>query len=160
MLAMPRRRWAAGALVLVCAAVGCAEGPAGGARGELLRALDEYVSASRAVDAARIASFYTATGVILEPGIPPTRTPDSIRALMSAFPGVVVESASVTPDTIEMHGDSTAYVWGSYFERLAFPGQPRSEQVGRLVMHWRREADGAWRIQRYYRIPVSTIVPR
>jgi hypothetical protein len=72
--------------------------------------------------------------------------------------GAVIESASVVPDTIEVH-DSSAYLWGSYFERLSVPGQPRSEQHGRVVMHWLRQPDGKWRINRCFRIPLSTVVP-
>jgi hypothetical protein len=47
-------------------------------------------------------------------------------------------------------------MWGSYFERLAFPGQPVSEQHGRFVIEWVRPPAGGWLIQRYYRIPLPT----
>lgn len=36
----------------------------------------------------------------------------------------------------------------------SFPGQPVSEQHGRFVMEWVRQADGRWLIQRYYRVPL------
>ena len=127
------------------------------ARAEVVTSVERYVAASRTVNADSIAAFFATDGVLLEPGIPPIRSPDSIRTFMGSFPGVAVESASVALDTVEVH-DSSAYVWGSYFERLSFPGQPRSEQRGRFVMHWVRAPD-AWRILRYYRIPVSTVVP-
>ncbi len=83
----------------------------------------------------------------------PITSPDSIRAFVASFPGVQVESASAVPDTIELHGN-TGYLWGRYFERLVFPGQPRSEQHGRFVMQWERQPDGRWLIQRYFRVPV------
>ena len=47
-----------------------------------------------------------------------------------------------------------ALYWGSYFERLDFPGQPRSEQHGKFVAQWVRQADGTWLIERLYRIPL------
>ncbi|MGH7426917.1 MAG: hypothetical protein ACREJ4_00875 [Candidatus Methylomirabilaceae bacterium] len=91
----------------------------------------------------------------LEPGIAPIHTRDSIRAFMASFPGVQVDSATATPDTIEVW-DGSALVWGSYFERLRFPGQPQSEQHGKFVIQWVRQADGTWLIQRYLRVPVLT----
>ena len=126
-------------------------------RAGVVASVERYVAASRTVKPDSIAAFFATDGVLLEPGIPPIRTADSIRMFMGSFPGVVVESASVALDTVEVH-DSSAYVWGTYFERLHFPGQPRSEQRGRFVMHWVRASD-AWRIQRYYRIPLTTVVP-
>ncbi len=80
---------------------------------------------------------------------------DSIRAFIRSFPGVIVDSAFARADTVEVFGQ-TAIVWGSYFERLRFPGQPVSAQHGRFVMEWQREADGTWRIHRYYRVPLPT----
>ena len=120
-------------------------------------AVERYVAASRTVNADSIAAFFAPNGVLFEPGIAPIQTADSIRRFMASFPGVVVESASVALDTIELH-DTAAYVWGSYYERLHFAGQPRSEQRGRFVMQW-THTSGAWLILRYYRIPLTTSVP-
>jgi hypothetical protein len=47
-------------------------------------------------------------------------------------------------------------LWGSYFEKLAFPGQPLSEQHGKFVIEWQRHANGAWLIHRYYRVPLPS----
>ena len=127
------------------------------ARAKVREAVERYVAVSRTVNADSIAAFFAPNGVLFEPGIAPIQSADSIRRFMASFPGVLVESASVVLDTIELH-DSTAYVWGNYFERLSFPGQPRSEQRGRFVMQWLRFSD-AWHLLRYYRIPVTTIVP-
>lgn len=60
--------------------------------------------AARAVDADAMASFYAPTAILFEPGINPIRTRDSIRAFMASFPGVRVDSATATPDTIEVFG--------------------------------------------------------
>lgn len=108
--------------------------------------------AARAVDANAVAAFFTPTGMLFEPGIQPIESRDAIRTFMASFPGVKVEVATSTPDTIEVFGD-TAMLWGSYFERLAFPGQPLSEQHGKFVMEWIRQPDGSWLIQRYFRVP-------
>lgn len=124
-------------------------------RQEVAAAMQNYMVAARAVDANAIAAFFTTTGMLFEPGINPIRSRDSITAFVASFPGVLVDSASVTADTIEVfHG--TAFYWGSYFERLAFPGQPVSEQHGKFVIEWVRQQDGAWLIQRYFRVPLPS----
>lgn len=75
------------------------------------------------------------------------------RAFTAMLPIGKLETATATPDVIEVFGD-TAYLWGSYFERLAFPGQPGSEQHGKFVIEWMRGREGAWLIQRCLRVPV------
>ncbi len=115
--------------------------------------LAEYAAASAAVDADRSAALFAARGVLFEPGIPPIVSPDSIRAFIKSFPGVEVDSAMLRADEISVH-DGMAMVWGTYFERLRFPGQPESAQHGRFVMQWTRGAEGAWLIERYYRVPL------
>ena len=127
-------------------------------RRELAAALQRYQAAARTVNADSVAAFYSPTATLFEPGINPIQTRDSIRAFMASFPGVRVDSAAATPDTIEVFG-GTAYLWGSYFERLSFPGQPQSEQHGKFVMEWVRQPDGAWLIQRLFRVPVPSPQP-
>ena len=119
------------------------------------RAMQRYQVAARTVNPDSIAAFYTPTAVLFEPGINPIRTRDSIHAFIASFPGVCVDVATATPDTIEVFG-RTAFLWGSYFERLAFPGQPLSEQHGKFVTQWVRQSDGSWLIERFYRIPLPS----
>ena len=120
--------------------------------------MQRYMAAARVVDPARMALFYTPSAILFEPGIPPIQTRDSIRAFLGSFPGVRVDSAVVSPDTIEVFG-GTALYWGNYFERLAFPGQPVSAQHGKFVAEWVRTSGGEWLIQRYYRIPLPAASP-
>jgi ketosteroid isomerase-like protein len=117
--------------------------------------LERYLVAARVVDADAVARFYTQDAILFEPGIHPIHTRDTIRAFMASFPGVRVDSAEATADTIEVHG-RTAYLWGSYFERLAFPGQPISEQHGQFVIEWLRQPDGTWLIHRHFRVPIPS----
>lgn len=131
---------------------------AAAARVEVAAALQRYQDAARAVDPAAMAAFFTPTGVLFEPGIRPIATRDSIRAFIASFPGVQVHTATATPDTIDVFGDR-AYLWGSYFEHLSFPGQPTSEQHGKFVTEWVRQPDGAWLIARFYRIPLPSPRP-
>lgn len=128
-------------------------------RREVSLALSRYTAAARAVDAEASAAFFTPTGVLFEPGIPPIQGPDSIRAFIKSFPGVEVDSATATPDVIELFGD-TAFVWGTYFEKLRFPGQPESSQHGKFVMEWVLQKNNrVWLIERYYRIPLPPALP-
>jgi ketosteroid isomerase-like protein len=129
-----------------------------GARAEVTAAMERYQAAARSMNPDSIAAFYTRSAILFEPGIQPIQTRDSIRAFLGSFPGVRVEVATATPDTIELSGNTALY-WGSYFERLAFPGQPRSEQHGKFVAQWFRQPDGTWLIHRLFRIPLATAVP-
>lgn len=122
-------------------------------RREVNVAMQRYADAARAADADASAAFFTSTGVLFEPGISPIQSPDSIRAFIKSFPGVQVDSATMTADTIEVFGN-TAIVWGSYFEKLRFSGQPPSSQRGRFVMEWMQQPNRSWLIERYYRIPL------
>lgn len=128
------------------------------ARRGVMQALDRYLAAAKVVDPVGMSAAFTTNGVLFEPGIKPIEGRDSIRAFLGSFPGAVVESVTAVPDTIEVYG-TTAYLWGHYFERLSFPGQPRSEQQGRFVIQWLQQGDSAWQIHRYYRIPIQTFVP-
>jgi len=124
-------------------------------RAEVADAMQRYMVAARAVDPDAMAAFYAPTATLFEPGINPIEGRETIRTFMASFPGVKVDSASATPDTIEVFGN-TALFWGSYFERLSFPGQPVSEQHGKFVAEWTRQADGQWLMQRHFRVPVTT----
>lgn len=151
-------RAGAAAVVLLAACSATGRMPDATARAEVADAMQRYMVAARAVDPAGMAAFFTPNGVLFEPGIFPIETRDSIRAFLASFPDVRVDSATATADTIEVW-DNTALLWGSYFERLAFPGQPVSEQHGRFVTEWVRQREGTWLIQRYYRVPLPSPPP-
>ena len=131
--------------------------PVQGARTEIAETLQRYQRAAGRLDIDSMASFFTADGVLFEPGIRPIVTRDSIRAFLSLFPGTRVFAATASADTVDVFGER-AYVWGSYFEHLSFPGQPESQQHGRFVSEWRREG-GAWRIAKMYRVPLPAPPP-
>src|SRR5262245_52955362 len=122
---------------------------------EIRAAMDRYMVAARAVDPDAISVCFTPTGILFEPGIQPIEGRAAIRAFVASFPGVTVHTATATPDAIEVFGD-TAFFWGAYFESLSFPGQPRSEQHGKFVVEWKRQPDGTWLIQRFFRVPVAS----
>jgi uncharacterized protein (TIGR02246 family) len=145
------------AVGVIFAAAACAAcGPAGDPAADhatVVAAHDAYQAAAVRVDGAAIAAYFAPDGVLFEPGINPIRGPDAIRAFVASFPGVRVDSAAYRVDTLEIFG-ATALVWGTYYERLHFQGQPVSAQDGHYVMQWRRQPDGRWLIARYYRVPL------
>ena len=122
---------------------------------EVADAMERYQVAARSVIPDSIASFYTETATLFEPGIMPVQGRDSIRAFIASFAGVRVGVATAMPDTIEILG-GTALYWGTYFERLSFPGQPESEQHGKFIAEWVGQPDGRWLIQRLFRIPMPS----
>lgn len=140
-----------GALVALAACTGSPDGES--ATREVSDAMQRYQAVARTVNPDSMAAFFTSGGTLFEPGIPAIHTRDSIRAFLASFPGVKVHIATATPDSIEAYG-RTAYYWGTYHERLDFPGQPTSEQRGKFVAQWVREHDGRWLIHRMYRIPL------
>ena len=147
-----------GRLVYALLTIACAPGErtsqadAGVSANAIRNRLAAYAAAAAAVDP-NSARFFAPNGTLFEPGISPITTPDSIRTFIASFPGVAVDSAMLRADTVEVFG-RTAIVWGTYFERLRFPGQPASAQHGRFVMEWRSGDNGEWYITRYYRIPL------
>ncbi len=146
-------------VALAIAAFGCADrarepaSPRSTVRADVARAMERYVDAVRAADPDSISSHFAPGALLLEPGIPPIRTRDSIRGFLAGFSGVQVDSASVSPDTIQVLEGSAIY-WGSYFEQATFPGQPESRQHGMLVADWIQDDDGTWLMQRLLRVPV------
>jgi ketosteroid isomerase-like protein len=136
-----------GILALLALAGACRDRAA-----EVDAAMQRYQAVARTVNADSMAAAFTRNGTLFEPGIRPIHTRDSIRAFLASFPGVTVHVATATADSIEMHGN-TAYYWGSYFEKLDFPGQPTSEQHGKFIAQWVRQ-DGHWLIHRMYRVPL------
>lgn len=140
-----------GAVVALCACTGRPNDAS--VANEVAQSMQRYQTVARTVNPDSMASFFTPTGTLFEPGINPIHTRDSIRAFLGSFPGVKVHVATATPDSIEVYG-GTAYLWGSYFERLAFPGQPVGEQRGKFVAQWVRQDDGQWLIHRMFRVPL------
>ena len=55
------------------------------ARADVVGHVERYVAASRAANADSIAAFFAPNGVLLEPGIAPIHSADSIRAFMGSF---------------------------------------------------------------------------
>lgn len=73
------------------------------------------------VDWSRLTSpTWPPSAILFEPGIRPVETRDSIRAFIASFPGVRVEVATATPDTIEVHG-TTALYWGVLLRAAGIP---------------------------------------
>src|SRR5690348_3933969 len=64
-------------------------------RDSVLARMRAYQATARSTDMAQGAAFFGPGGTLFEPGIPPIVGPDSIRAFIKSFPGVIVDSASL-----------------------------------------------------------------
>jgi ketosteroid isomerase-like protein len=119
----------------------------GDPRIEIESALAEYAGNLRAMDSARIAAAYEPDGELLDPGMAPHKGPAAIKAFLDSFQGVVIESASMTPESIEVWG-AAAVVFGTYAQRVRVGDTPARDYSGRFVAEWARQSDGRWLIRR------------
>jgi Tol biopolymer transport system component len=119
----------------------------GDPRLEVEAALAEYARDLRALDAARLAAAYAPDGELLDPGMPPHQGPAAIKAFLDSFQGVVIESASMTPDSTEVWG-TAALTFGRYAQRVRVGDTPAADYRGRFVVEWAKQSDGRWLIRR------------
>lgn len=127
----------------------------GDPRLEVEAALAEYSRNLKALDSAKLASSYEADGELLDPGMAPHKGPAAIKAFLDSFQGVVIESASMTPESTEVWG-AAAVVFGTYAQRVRVGDTPAADYRGRFVAEWARQADGRWLIRRLLTQPSPT----
>jgi uncharacterized protein (TIGR02246 family) len=111
-----------------------------------IRRLDEhFMMAANARDAKTLVSgFYAESAVLMPPNHPMVEGRDAIRTFLqglidAGFAGITLETT-----TIDAAGD-LAYGRGRYTLRMSPPGQGTMEDVGKYVVVYRRQGDGAWR---------------
>lgn len=111
-----------------------------------IRRLDEhFMTAGNAKDAKTLVNgFYAESAVLMPPNHPVVEGREAIRAFLqgmidAGFAGITLETA-----TIEA-ADDLAYGRGRYTLRMTPPGQGTVEDVGKYVVVYRRQRDGAWR---------------
>jgi uncharacterized protein (TIGR02246 family) len=114
---------------------------------QLDAATARYAGFVHAMAADSIASMYAPDGEMLGAGMHPIQSPDSIRAFLSSFTNVRVDSQSMSRDAITI-GDTESVVWGTYTQAATVTGQPQVHVSGRFVAEWVRRADGTWKIRR------------
>jgi uncharacterized protein (TIGR02246 family) len=115
-----------------------------------IRSMDkDWNSAVAAKDADKAASFYADDGQLLEPGAPPAVGKDAVHKMWA---GLVSSpnfgSLTFEPSTVKVAtaGD-LAYEIGTYQMEMKDPkGKPTVEK-GKYVVIWKKQADGAWKVE-------------
>ena len=97
-------------------------------------------------DAEAMAAAYTADGVIFPERAEMITGRLAIRRYWTWAPGNRVTHHLATPTQIRVEGD-VAYDYGVFEIAGERDGQPWGPRHGKYVIVWRREADGAWRMQ-------------
>jgi uncharacterized protein (TIGR02246 family) len=97
-------------------------------------------------DAEAMAAAYTADGVIFPERAEMITGREAIRRYWTWAPGNRVTHHLATPAQIRVEGD-VAYDYGVFEIAGERGGEPWGPRHGKYVIVWRREADGAWRMQ-------------
>jgi uncharacterized protein (TIGR02246 family) len=110
-------------------------------------ALDAYLDAATAGDAARWASLYTQDAVMMPPNSPVVEGRAAIQSWLAKLP-VTIADAEGTAAEVNGAGNF-AYVRGTYSMRLEVPGVPEPvAQEGKLLQIYTRQPDGSWLLAR------------
>jgi len=110
--------------------------------------MEHYATLTRTGPVDSIVAAYIPKGELLEPGMNALHGREAIRNFLTPLAAAfTVESASMTSDTVDVHGH-VAYQWGRYDQRAGPNGGPVAEYRGRFVAEWHQEADGQWRLAR------------
>lgn len=141
-------------LAVLVAAAGCAARPpsSAGDVAAIEAGSREYERLVRRMDHDSIAAMFVADGELANPGAPPLRGRDSIRARLRSFAGFHVEDDRMTSDSIRVVGDRAAQ-FGSYWQRVRIPGGQTVEVSGRYQFDWVRSPEGVWQLQRIATVP-------
>jgi uncharacterized protein (TIGR02246 family) len=110
-------------------------------------ALDAYVSAANAGDAARWAALYTEDAVMMPPNSPIVEGRAAIESWLAMLPVKITDAAGMALE-VEGAGD-IAYLRGTYSMNLQIPGLPDPvAQRGKLLQIYARQPAGSWLLAR------------
>ena len=113
----------------------------------LRAALEAYLDAANAGDAARWAALYTEDAVMMPPNSPAVEGRAAIESWLAMLP-VKITDAEGTALEVEGAGN-VAYVRGTYSMSLQIPGLPESiPQQGKLLQIYARQPAGSWLLAR------------
>jgi uncharacterized protein (TIGR02246 family) len=110
-------------------------------------ALDAYVSAANAGDAARWAALYTEDAVMMPPNSPTVEGRAAIESWLAMLPVKIMDAEGMA---LEVEGaGEVAYLRGTYSMNLQIPGVPDPvEQRGKLLQIYARQPAGSWLLAR------------
>lgn len=132
---------------IALAACASAPPPAETATAEIREASDRFWAARERGDAPAFADQFTEDGILMIPGMSDAVGRDAIRDLSQRrFASVKTAGFKVHRREIDVAGDA-AYEVAWYSETSTSSGESYRME-GRYLNVWKRDADGAWRVQR------------
>lgn len=113
----------------------------------IARSAQAFSRALERGDAEAMAAQYVDDAVLVPPGGRMIAGRDSIRAFWTPRnPDFRTLSHSLTTDRLEVVGDAAVEV-GTWRQEGQVSGQEPRESAGRYLVVWRRQPDGAWKMQ-------------
>ena len=113
----------------------------------IARSAQAFSRALERGDAEAMAAQYVDDAVLVPPGGRMIAGRDSIRAFWAPRnPDFRTLAHSLTTDRLEVVGDAAVEV-GTWRQEGQVSGQQPRESAGRYLVVWRRQQDGAWKMQ-------------
>jgi uncharacterized protein (TIGR02246 family) len=115
---------------------------------DAIRAGDQaMVDAINNKDGAAIAPNYTEDGAVLPPGAPRQDGREAVQAFWQAAIDMGLADVVVNTDEVEELGDVATAV-GTLSGTVPDGDGGRTALVGKFIVLWRKDANGAWRLHR------------
>lgn len=117
-------------------------------RSAVRKALDAYSHAAMGGDTKGMLAETTDDVLFIEIGEPEIRGRAALESYVAnLFKTVKVSQMTLVTDELTIK-DSVASELGHYSETLEQTGKPPVHDAGLYLLNWKRESDGAWRMQR------------
>lgn len=123
------------------------------ARRDIEQIRDQWVAAAERDDAAAVTAFYTDDAVVTAPDTPAAEGRQAIQDHWARnFP--ISSALQVRSSETEISGD-LAYDYGEFSQRITPPRGKAMDVQGRYVVVLKRQADGAWKIDKHLSFPLQ-----
>ncbi len=107
-----------------------------------------FWNAHESGDADALAVLVTDSAVLFAPGMEEVRGRDALRdAAQQMFAMMTIGDFTIIEQELEVRG-SSAYELATYSETIQIGDGDATPVRGRYLLVWRKEADGAWRVDR------------
>ena len=103
----------------------------------------KIATAPKADNAAYVKLYYAEDATVLPANMPPVKGQAAILAMFESLPPL----ADFRPEIVDLDGrGDLAYVRGNYTMTMTPPGAPAVTDKGKYVEVWKKQADGAWKV--------------
>ena len=108
----------------------------------------KWAGAMVAADVPTIVANYADDGVMMQPGMPAVSGRAAVEeAIKGMLASMKVDSASFTTNDVKVGGDM-AIETGSFRMTMTPKGGKPTNDVGKYVTVWQKQADGSWKVIR------------